>query len=385
MDGSQASTDEAEPTALQQVLDVLPEAILTVDRRGVVNGGNGVAGAILGVRLDGTQRDADSAETFGACRTDGTAYTMDEFPLRRSLHTGETILGEQLVVRHAVTGKQTPILANSTPLRDHNGAVTGAVMIFQDISRMLEQERQRDEFFSSLSHDLKNPLASIKGTAQLLRRQVTRSGSVDPERVIAAATSIDTTTTLTVSLLEDLVDAGRLQMGRPLRLRPEPTDVVPLVWQAVERYQQVTDRHLITFTTEAPELWGNWDGPRLARVIDNLLSNAIKYSPNGGAITMKTASAMDAGTFWAVLTVQDHGIGIPPDDLPHIFERFHRAANVIGKISGTGIGLGGARQIVQLHGGTLTVDSEQGSGTVVTVRLPMPTIEADEEDESLTR
>ena len=118
---------------------------------------------------------------------------------------------------------------------------------------------------------------------------------------------------------------------------------------------------------QSPELVGNFDAPRLERVVDNLLGNAIKYSPGGGCITL-SANQQDG---WATVVVRDQGIGIPEDDLPHVFEPFRRGANVVGRISGTGIGLASARRIVERHGGTLSVDSQPGEGSAFMIRLPL--------------
>jgi signal transduction histidine kinase len=110
---------------------------------------------------------------------------------------------------------------------------------------------------------------------------------------------------------------------------------------------------------------------RLVRVLDNLLANGIKYSPNGGEIEVSLARQDDGGAAWAVLAVRDHGLGIPAADRPRVFERFRRARNVVGLIGGTGIGLASTRQIVEQHGGTITVVSQEGVGSTFTVRLPL--------------
>jgi signal transduction histidine kinase len=119
------------------------------------------------------------------------------------------------------------------------------------------------------------------------------------------------------------------------------------------------------------ELVGLWDTMRLARVLGNLLDNAIKYSPAGGTITVALGRDERAEGAWAMLAVRDQGMGIPAADLPHIFERFHRGSNVVGRIAG--IGLATARQIVEQHGGTITVESRPNKGSTFTVRLPLAT------------
>jgi signal transduction histidine kinase len=114
-----------------------------------------------------------------------------------------------------------------------------------------------------------------------------------------------------------------------------------------------------------------WDGPRLERVLGNLLSNAVKYSPGGGAIRVGIATEQADGVAWAVLSVQDHGVGIPTGDLPRLFVAFLRSANVVGRIAGTGLGLAAVYQIVTQHGGTVSAESQEGRGSTFTVRLPL--------------
>ena len=114
---------------------------------------------------------------------------------------------------------------------------------------------------------------------------------------------------------------------------------------------------------------GEWDAARLERVLENFLSNACKYSPEGSAITVTVAREGERGDEWAVLTVADAGIGIPATDVPHIFEQFYRAGNA-RDIQGAGVGLVGAKQIIEQHGGAIAITSEEGEGTTVTIRLP---------------
>jgi PAS domain S-box-containing protein/excisionase family DNA binding protein len=231
--------------------------------------------------------------------------------------------------------------------------------------------RMRDEFLSAASHDLKTPLTAVKGTAQLLRRQVTRLEIPGIERLAKGLASIDTTATKMGQQLDELVDVTRVQVGQRLELRRRPIDIVDLARRIIAEQQQVSERHRIHVETSLNELIGTWDGVRLGRVLDNLLSNAIKYSPQGGSITVAIALEDVAGHPWTVIAVRDHGLGIPAVDLPRVFQRFRRARNVEGRIGGTGIGLASARQIVEQHGGTITVESVEGAGSTFTVRLPL--------------
>ena len=150
-------------------------------------------------------------------------------------------------------------------------------------------------------------------------------------------------------------------------------DLVALVQQVAAALQATTTQHRIRVEAAVPRVLIAGDAERLDRVIANLLSNAIKYSPRGGAITVTVSheEREDKAGDFAVVEVTDQGLGIPAADLPHIFDEFRRAANVTGRILGTGIGLANCLQIVRQHGGTIAVTSLEGSGTTFLVRLPL--------------
>ncbi|MGD9892656.1 MAG: ATP-binding protein [Dehalococcoidia bacterium] len=230
--------------------------------------------------------------------------------------------------------------------------------------------RVRDDFLGSISHDLRTPLSSIKGLTQLLTRQAGRSATLDSAQLAPILTTIDAATRKMATMIDELLDVTRLNAGQILELDRQPTDLVPLVQAAVAECQRTTDEHRVVISTVVPALVGEWDAVRLDRVVANLLSNAVKYSPQGGTITVMVMAETTGADAWATFTVQDRGVGVSATDLPHIFDRFHRGANVSGHIGGIGIGLAGCKQIVEQHGGGIAVASEEGVGTTVTVRLP---------------
>jgi signal transduction histidine kinase len=172
------------------------------------------------------------------------------------------------------------------------------------------------------------------------------------------------------SLLEELADVMRLRAGQMIELHRAPTDLVALVRRTAQEHDRLSDRHGIRVVTDLEELTGFWDGPRLQRVLVNLLGNAVKYSPRGGRITVRVAREGDGDDACAVFSVQDHGVGIPQADLSLVFVQFRRAGNV-ESFAGSGIGLAGAKRIVELHGGTISVESIEGEGSTFTVRLPL--------------
>ncbi|HVC33920.1 MAG TPA: GAF domain-containing protein [Chloroflexota bacterium] len=244
-----------------------------------------------------------------------------------------------------------------------------------DNARLYQESREaldeRNEFLMGVSHDLRNPLANIKGFAQLLLRNVRQLRVPEADEMASWLGKIDATTAKMTALTEDLLDLARLQTGQPLELDRRQTNFSALAHQVADVYQQTSERHRITFDATVQNLTGFWDGRRLERVLGNLLANAIKYSPAGGDVSVSVASEEAAGRPWAILTIRDNGVGIPAGDLPHVFERFYRARNVAGQTVGAGVGLASARQIVEQHGGTILVTSEEGRGTAVTIRLPL--------------
>jgi signal transduction histidine kinase/FixJ family two-component response regulator len=235
--------------------------------------------------------------------------------------------------------------------------------------------RARDDLMGIISHDLRNPLTVVRGHIQLLRRRAARAGGLSTEELLSRLESIESSVISLGVQIDEIQDATHVQGGRPLALDLRPTDLVEVARSVVLRHRDISDRHQIRFESAVPSLVGTWDSRRLDRVLGNLLSNAIKYSPLGGEIAVALARDGD----WAELTVEDHGLGIPAADLPHVFERFRRAGNVVGRISGSGLGLAGAREIVQQHGGTIRVASVEGQGSTFVVRLPMLPPEHDPE------
>jgi signal transduction histidine kinase len=283
-----------------------------------------------------------------------------------------------MTARDRILGALT--FAGAQPRRQYDSAdltaaeeLAGCCALAVDNARLYRRARQaveqRDAFLATVSHDLRNPLALIAAQAQLLRRVSDRDGGPNASRLGLGLGRIETTVARMTAMLDELVDVARLELGHQLELQRDSMDLVGLVRRKVAEYEQTTSRHLIRVAAET-ELFGNWDAARLERVLDNLLGNAIKYTPEGGVITVIIVRDDDDSGAYAVLSVRDSGVGIPARDLPRIFERFQRAGNV-GNIGGSGIGLSVSRRIVEQHGGSISVDSTEGQGSVFTIRLPL--------------
>jgi len=235
--------------------------------------------------------------------------------------------------------------------------------------------RLRDDVLAAAVHDLLSPLSGIKLRGAQLRRLLstdpTASDAELHERVVKGLVEIDAAVARSVGLIQELVDAASLQAGQQLQLDLRPTDLVTLTHQVVAEHQARSDSHRLRFQGPEQPLVGNWDAARLRRVLDNLLSNAVKYSPRPGTITVALTQEADAAGDWTVLQITDHGLGIPATEVRHVFDRFFRGSNVPREIRGAGIGLSGVRQVVEQHAGSISVESQEGTGTTFTIRLPL--------------
>jgi PAS domain S-box-containing protein len=227
----------------------------------------------------------------------------------------------------------------------------------------------RNEMFSVVSHDLRNPLSVIKGLAQHLNRRFEKLEGPDTPRLLTGLQRIDEAAERMNNLIDDLLVMARKQDNRAPELQRQPIELVAYLGQLLNALQPTTKQHLV-LDTPLDKLSALLDKNGLERVCMNLLTNAVKYSPPDTTITIRLTLTLHQGFSWAELRFIDQGIGIPADDLPHIFQRFHRGRNV-GQIAGTGIGLVSARQIIEQHGGSMQVESIQHEGTTVIVRLPI--------------
>jgi PAS domain S-box-containing protein len=230
---------------------------------------------------------------------------------------------------------------------------------------------QKEAFLASVCHDVQQPLTVILAQTQLLQRQVARGEAMPPEVLGPRLAFIFAAAARMRGMTQDLLEATLQQSGHALALLPARTDLVALARQAVVEHELVSDLHQFVFEADLPTLEAAVDETRLHRVLANLLTNAVKYSPGGGAVRVSITAVDGPNGRTAVLVVRDEGVGIAPDDLLHIFERFHRGTNAVGYYAGAGLGLASARELVELHGGTITAESENGKGTTFVVRLPL--------------
>jgi len=261
---------------------------------------------------------------------------------------------------------------------NHNNLLDGTVWTALDITdrkhaeegiRMaLAQQRElndlRTRFVSMTSHEFRTPLATILSSAELLRFYGERMDASERQDVLQ---SIEAGVQRMTTMLDSVLVLGRAE-AQMMTFAPRAGELGPLCQAMLDEALQATDASLCEVALQvSPDLpAGQFDHTLLRHVFGNLLSNAIKYSPTGGRVTFDVR--LDEGGY--VLSVADQGIGIPSDELPHLFSSFHRASNV-GDIKGTGLGLAIVKHAVELHGGNIAVTSQPGQGSCFTVRLPL--------------
>jgi signal transduction histidine kinase len=250
-------------------------------------------------------------------------------------------------------------------LADQAAVILESRALIDEAARVQAREeatRLKDDFLSAAAHDLKTPLTTLVAQAQFLDRQATRDPTAPADingirRVVRESQRLST-------LVRELLDASRLERGTLLGPR-EPVDLVSMAEDICGRFS--SDRHVCSVEPTSP-IVGDWDPVRVSQVVENLVENAVKYSPDGGEVRIRVWQ--ENGT--AGLSVSDQGIGIPHADLPHVFERFHRGANVDDRrFAGMGLGLFICHGIVEQHGGRIWVESEPGRGSTFQVRLPL--------------
>jgi PAS domain S-box-containing protein len=265
-------------------------------------------------------------------------------------------------------GSRMPILTGAALLEHHPLRWIGFVL------DLTERKRGEDEwraFIDATAHDLRNPLTSVLGQTQLMQRRLQRDGALAPDDAGSRLATIASSAVRAAGLIDDLIDTARLRAGQPLEMRPEPIDLIALVETCADEARRVGPSHVIRVEATAAALKIVADESRIERVIRNMLDNAIKFSPDGGEVIARARRVEDESGPWAVLAIEDRGLGIPAGDLAYVFERFRRGANVEGRIHGSGIGLTGAQQIVAQHGGSIAVESTEGVGSTFTLRLPL--------------
>ncbi len=254
-----------------------------------------------------------------------------------------------------------PVGITYAPLMTAEGELQNIIVTVRDITHFRNAEEIKATFISIVSHELKTPVALIKGYASTLRRDDARW---DRHIIQDSLAVIEDEADRLTKMIEDLLDASRLQAGG-LSLKRTDVALPTLARRLAERLQTQTKKHTlkVDFPANCPVILA--DETRIEQVLSNLISNAIKYAPKG-----EIHIGGQVRPEQIILCVSDEGPGIDPHDMPHIFDRFYRAEGAVRKTKGAGLGLYLARAIVEAHGGQMWVDPQPGSGARICFSLP---------------
>ncbi len=241
--------------------------------------------------------------------------------------------------------------------------MVGAVSVASDVSELTELDRLKDEFIRVMAHELKTPITVLKGYATVLSQALGPGLSPEHARMLQA---IDRNTERLARLFSELIDAQQISLGC-FEIIAQTFDLASLVEEAVGEAAAKAPRHRVRIVWSEP-IAVFADPERMRELMQILLGNAVRYSPNGGDIDVSLAQFDSV----ARVSVLDHGIGIPRDRQDRIFQRFYRAhTGTAHDYGGTGLGLYVARTIVERHGGTIALESDEGRGSVFTFGLPI--------------
>lgn len=352
----------ASESRLRQMADAMPQIVWVSSANGAtVEYLNGRWTEFTGLAADVQQ------ETVEVVHPDDRARAAARW--EEALATGSSFEGEMRL--RGADGAHRWFLTRCVPVRDETGAVVRWFGTSTDIEEVHELAAERDTFLAAVAHDVKTPLTAVRGQAQLMQRRLQRRGAIDPETLGRALQAVIEAGDRAAALVDEMVDTARLGAGTSLELRRAPTDLVDLARIAAAEGQRSSDRHEFAVASPHADLIADVDGARLGRVLGNLVENATKYSPDGGRVEIRVEREDGGEGPVAAISVEDWGLGIPAGDIERIFERFRRGGNVAGRISGAGIGLSGARQIAEAHGGSLTARSVEGQGSTFMLRLPL--------------
>ncbi len=327
---------------LATILDNMADGVIMTDDEGSISLANRAAEKLFNFR-----------ETVGKPLIEAVRdHEVDEL-LKLCLKTAKT----QSVNYESGTSKKY-LRAIAIPINH-----SGVLLLFQDLTELIKLQTTRRELIGNISHEFRTPLAGIKAMVETLQ-----GGAVDDKKAARDfLTRIDGEVDRLTQLVAELTELSRIETGKA-ELKQEPVDLNHLVEEIVSQLSPQAERQKLTIekklAADLPPVTA--DKARVRQVISNLVHNAIKFTPEGGKITITTRALGGA----VGVDIADTGIGIPEEDLPHVFERFYKGDKARAE-AGTGMGLAIAKHVVEAHGGTIRVESEEGKGSTFSFSLPL--------------
>ena len=350
---------------LETLIDTSPIGVVVLDAvTGAPKSFNREVQRLVGRLRNPEQTTEDLLGVIAFRRDDGQEVSLREFPLIELLSRGETLRAEEIVLSVS-DGRSVSVLLNATPIISEEGVVESVIVTLQDLAEMEELERLRAEFLAMVSHELRAPLTSIKGSAATV---LSSQSDLDPAVVRQYFRIIEDQADHMNDLVAGLLDVARIETGT-LAVSPEPAEVAVLVDRARNEFVSSGGRNRLEIEIEPGLPLALADRRRIVQVLRNLLSNAARNSPESSVI--RITAALEG--VHVAFSVADTGRGIPAERLPHLFRKFSRVqAEEHG--GDTGLGLAICKGIVEAHGGRIWAESE-GPGLGARFTFTLPTVE----------
>ncbi|WP_016896365.1 cell wall metabolism sensor histidine kinase WalK [Aerococcus viridans] len=360
--GDAQDLTEAERQRLDSVLRHMTDGVIATDRRGKITIINDRSLSIL----NRTQEEVIGESIIEALDL------SDRFSFRELFDQHESIL-----LNYANDEGETIIRAEYSVIQRESGFISGLVWVLTDITEHEKIERDRKQFVSNISHELRTPLTSVRSYSEALV-----DGAIKDEKVaVEFLNVIQTETDRMIRMISDLLHLSRMDAKQQV-INRELIIFKDLVNHILDRFDMMLQsedyegkNYIIKRELMEEEVWVEIDQDKLIQVIDNIMNNAIKYSPDGGTIYVRLMSTHNQ----LVLSIQDQGLGIPQESIPHLFDRFYRVDKARSRAQGgSGLGLSIAKEEIELHNGTIWVNSIENKGTTFFISLPFEEFDSDD-------
>lgn len=366
---AQKSSD-SERRRLDSVLSHMSDGVLATDRRGNITIVNNMALQLLGVDHED--------DLIGKSIIDALDIRHD-YTVRELINSNQ----KEMIIDMSAGGNDLILNAYFSPIQRESGFISGLVCVLHDVTSQQKEERERKQFVSNVSHELRTPLTSVHSYVEALSDGAWKDKDIAPQFL----TVIQNETNRMIRMINDLLSLSRMDSGTT-KLNLEYVNIKELFNYILNRFDMIikkdeNDQNSKKYTIERyftdKDLWVEIDTDKFTQVIDNIMNNAIKYSPDGGVITTRLLETHNH----VILSISDQGLGIPRKDLGRIFDRFFRVDKARSrKQGGTGLGLVISKEVINLLGGQIWVDSIEGQGSTFYISLPyVPYEEEDDWDD----
>jgi two-component system, OmpR family, phosphate regulon sensor histidine kinase PhoR len=369
---------------LNAVINSIAEGVVLCNREGRLVLANQSAMELLSVeRIPAEQSLSEMPDFYAMRNLEGETLPVEQLPLARAL-SGE-VFHEYRLLSHGASGIDTVLGFSGAPVYDDENNVDGAVVIFRDVTTSQKLERAKDDFLAVAAHELRSPLAAVRGYADLLVRREQRRGEEDsPE--LRGLNILAQQVTHMLRMVDNILDVSRIDAGQ-VSLQLQRVSLVPLIEQVIEQQRPTAGDRLLVLESDEPELSVMCDSLRIRQVLTNLVGNAIRYSPGATRVTVQIATEpadaiaarhpayanaradADPQALMALIAVHDQGAGISEEQLGRLFKRYARGRERRGE--GLGLGLYLSREFVARHGGDIWAESREGQGSTFYVALPL--------------